>query len=647
MTIGPINVTRVSHNLRTQSLLESLQRGQLELFVQQNRLSLGRRFLSPSDDPVAAAQSLDLTEILETQAQLSANVGHGDNLLNAADSSLTDVSDLLIEAHGIASQSLGALSTAEERAASAELIGSIIDQLTVIANREFQGRYLFAGRATQNQPFVAALGGIAYLGDDGRLTTRVARDELDEISFTGQDVFGALAGRVRGSVDLDPLLTENTRLEDLAGATGEGIRTGVLVIQEEGGGAPIEVDLSTADTISDVVNLINQAAADAGSSVTASLTDVGLTITPGGASITVTDSSAGQTASDLGVLTTEPQGAAIVGADLNVRITATTAVENLMAGAGVNLEDGLIITNGGKEVTVDLSDAETIQDILNRINNASVYVRAGINEAGTGIDVINLISGTQMSIGENGGTTATELGLRSLDLDTPLSQLNNGAGVETKAGLADIRITSKDPAAAPVDVNLDDAQTLGDVITAINDAATDAGVAIEASLAETGNGIRIVDSTGGAGSLSVSRLNLSYALDDLGLEKSVDDPETELVSDDTNTVQADNALTALVDLQQALYADDEKGISDAAQRISEAMDDVVEIQGRVGAKSKAMQDRLAAMEDANLATETFLSQVKDVDYAEAITRFQQAQTALQASMLTGSRLLDISLLDYL
>jgi len=67
----------------------------------------------------------------------------------------------------------------------------------------------------------------------------------------------------------------------------------------------------------------------------------------------------------------------------------------------------------------------------------------------------------------------------------------------------------------------------------------------------------------------------------------------------------------------------------------------------VGARSQAMHNRVAFTEDAVQATKALLSEVKDLDYTEAVTKFQQAQTALQANLLTASRMLNISLLDFL
>jgi flagellar hook-associated protein 3 FlgL len=70
-------------------------------------------------------------------------------------------------------------------------------------------------------------------------------------------------------------------------------------------------------------------------------------------------------------------------------------------------------------------------------------------------------------------------------------------------------------------------------------------------------------------------------------------------------------------------------------------------QGVVGAQSRGMGERLTRTEDAVNATQQMLSQVKDSDYTEAVTKFQQAQTALQASIMTGSQLMNLSLLEFL
>ena len=350
-------------------------------------------------------------------------------------------------------------------------------------------------------------------------------------------------------------------------------------------------------------------------------------------------------AADLGVEATTAAASRIVGQSLRAKVTRTTAITDLTGGAGVDLTGGLVIGNGGQTAVVNLTNAQTVQDIINAINNTGLYIQARVNEDGTGLDVINQVSGTNLSISENGGTTAAALGLRSFDRDTQLTNLNFGRGIETVEDQDDLRITAKD--GSTIDVNLDGLSTIGDVLDTINAAAQEAGVAVTASLASTGNGIRLADETGGNGPLSVTRLNYSYALDDLGLDQSVTDPATELVGDDVNVSRTDGVLATLVDLERALRANSDRQITDAAERLNHFMDDVNRVNGVVGARAQAMSQRCDQTQNAVVATEQLLSDLRDLDYTEAVTRFQQAQTALQAALTAGSQTMNVSLLDYL
>jgi flagellar hook-associated protein 3 FlgL len=53
------------------------------------------------------------------------------------------------------------------------------------------------------------------------------------------------------------------------------------------------------------------------------------------------------------------------------------------------------------------------------------------------------------------------------------------------------------------------------------------------------------------------------------------------------------------------------------------------------------------LNDVKVNTTGLLSQVKDVDMAQAITNFSMAQTVYQASLKAGAQALQPSLLDYL
>lgn len=645
MAVSPVNASRVSFNSRALTLLQSVRANTANLLLQTARLASGRAFAAPSDDPVAAGRAMRFDQLLQRQDQILANLQHADSFLISTDAAMAEVSDLLIEAEAVASQNVGVTAGPEDREAAAEVIVSIIEQMVSIGNRQFDGRYIFAGRDTASEPFISALGGTAYVGDTGDLLARVAELEHKPVNLPGDTAFSALSARVAGSVDLNPALSTTTRLEDLMGAQARGISLGVIVFDEPSGAGRFQVDLAQADSIGDVVDLINNAATAAGSTITASLSSNGLTVSPGSSALTITDQAGGSVADDLGILTEVATTAVIDGLDLNRRLSAGTLIGELNGGAGLDLTAEFTITNGNTTAIIDLSAAVTVQDVLNKINNAGVYVRAEINEAGSGFDVLNQVSGTAMTIAENGGLTATALGIRSFHADSLLNELRFGQGVEIVDGEDDFQVIAMD--GSTFDVNLDGAVTVGDVLDAINAAATEAGVAVSASMASVGNGIRLLDQTGGSGALSVVALNQSFAAEDLGLLKTADPAVSELIGDDANPVRVDSVLGALMDLETALRHDDTSAITDAGGRIAGFLDHVAQVRGILGARSKEMAQRSTYTATALFATQALLSSAEDLDYTEAITQFQQAQTALQATLLTGSRLLNTSLMDFI
>ncbi|MCG3136650.1 MAG: hypothetical protein HJJLKODD_00485 [Phycisphaerae bacterium] len=644
---------RISTNMSFDSFLFQQQRLSGALFTDQYRLSTGQSVSVPSDNPLQATRVLKLTAAEESQLQLLKNIQFARDYLNATDAALTEVSDLMIRVQTLASDAVNSTVIPAEREAAAIEVDSIIQQLTSIVNRQYQGLYLFGGRDVQSQPLLDELGGLHYVGDTGDLLGRVAEDRDEEFNLTADDAFMLLSDQVRGTVDLNPALTRETRLDELLGANGLGIRLGSLRFEEDGAAESYSVDLTGATSIGQVVDQINAAAAAAGSTLTAEINAAGngLLITPGDA-VTISTLDSGVVASDLGITVDVPTADPIVGLDLDRRLTPTTPIADLLGGAGIDFAgNSFVIRNDDLSITVDLSTAQTVQDILNTINNTGVGVRASLNTERTGIDIRNEVSGTRMSIEENGGTAAGLLGIRTFNGETLLADLNDGLGVRLTAGEDDLEIIAKD--GSSITVNLDDALTVQQTIDAVNTAATTAGIAITASLTTTGNGLRIVDGTGGAGQLQINSINASGAATDLGLNVDIAADATEVAGEDVARVGVQGLFDALIALREALTTDvaesneDEQAITIAAQRINEMLDHVAAVQGQLGAEVRSIDSRITLTEQAVDATSTLLGEVRDLDYTEAISRFQQTQTTLQASLLANSQTLNLSLLNYL
>jgi flagellar hook-associated protein 3 FlgL len=181
-------------------------------------------------------------------------------------------------------------------------------------------------------------------------------------------------------------------------------------------------------------------------------------------------------------------------------------------GTGVNFDkSGLQIVNGGQTFTIDVSNAKSVDDLLNAINGAGANVLAEINDAGTGINIRSTLSGTDFAIGENGGSTATQLGIRSETVDTALSKLNYGAGVRNAPG-NDLTFTRRDGNTFSIDLSSGTYATATINGTGANDALTISSVAPGV----TGNSfnVAITDSgSGGGNSVALVGNTLTFSVD--------------------------------------------------------------------------------------------------------------------------------------
>ncbi len=638
MAVTPINIARVSQNLKAFNLLSTLRGSHLGLFRVQNQLATGLKFLAPSEDPTGAAKVQALDSTMERITQLQKNIRDANAALLAGETAMQDAINLMTEASVIASENVGDTVDGDARKAAAILIDSIVDQAVTIANRRHLGAYLFSGHRNDLPPFSSVAGGVLFEGDAGRRQTIVGLDlALATFTISGVEFFQSESAGVKGIRDLDPALTLDTRISDLRGTTGDGIRLGQISVTV--GSEQVQIDLGGAATVGDLIDRLN---AEMPAAIEAALTPTGISIgaSGGGApsNFTVNDVGAGQAARDLGIYT-PVAGIAAGPADLDPVMTLRTRLDDLNAGGGIDLSGGITIRNGDQSATIDFAGLTTVEQILNLINETGLGVRAAISPDGRSIDLVNLVAGASMSIEENGAAAAENLGIRSIHGGTLLTELDDGRGVFTIEG-DDIRIVTSD--GTTVDVDIDGLRTVQDVIDAFNSAA---GGAFTASLAASGNGITITDNTAGAGTININRINNSPALDGLGL--SVSATGGALVGTDPNPQRVDGTFTALIELRDALDRDDTRTITLAAQRLDSVLTRMQEVQGRAASQARAMEDRAVRFDDTVSATRILLSDVRDVDITEAVVRFQQLQNALQANLATSSRIMNLSLIDFL
>jgi flagellar hook-associated protein 3 FlgL len=678
MSSIPSNLSRAPNYLLAQSALGSITRTNLSLFNIQQQISSGRAVNRFSDDAVKAAAISVLDDRLGRSAQRSRNLDHADASLSLLDSTLGDASDLVLEAKTIASAQAGSTATAQERQAQAAVVDSLLQGLFGLSNRKSPAGYMFAG-STPSAPAVEAFhGGYRYRGQGSGLLTDIDLGSAIPITLGGGNAIGSTSARLRGTADLDPDLTADTRLADLNGARGLGVTPGVVQFSFDGGPAT-QIDLSGADTAQDVVTRLTNALRDyeTANSVTI-LGPGGVSLSGGSISIDVaaggppnpqlvfSDLSTGVTAADLGLSAAPFEAGAALTPDLDPRLTWRTPISAL-AGLGGALGQIKVSTLGRTSI-IDLSTATTLEDVRNALQGAGLGLRVQINADGSGIDVLNEVAtgrAQALSIEEVTGNnlTATRLGIRTFAPQTAVSDLNFGKGVQIADGGVDPQTGLPDPArdvdfritlgngdVFTVDLRPQDLTTIQAIIDRINQQAGDAGIAVpadfSAGLSDGDNGLVFTQNAGYAGAITVTGENNSPAAEQLGLLEGAYASGTFRATDRAK-VRVDNLFAHLIDLRDSLQNNDAVGISVAGEALEGDVGSLAETRALVGSYARRVSDGIRQREDQDLIDQKIKSDLQDTDYSAAAVQLSLLQTQLQASFQVTASSLSRSLLDFL
>ncbi len=324
----------------------------------------------------------------------------------------------------------------------------------------------------------------------------------------------------------------------LSGATllsrlndGLGVSLGRIKITDRSG-TSASIDLTSATTVQDVLDAINGASIGITATIDSTGNSINLVDTTGeGDPIYVTEIDS-TTADGLGILNSSGiDSAQLAGENIlspvNDRQLAFLNGQSGISGTWFQIRD-----KSGTIASIDVSSARTVQEVIDIINNTSALrVSASVNSAGTGLLITDTSgAGGQLWItdgdgaanslgilGATSGATISGSAILYFATSSSLSYVLDGAGVNNASGLDDIRIIAKD--GTTIDVNIDGSSTIGDVISAINTDADNAGK-ITASLSSDGLHLVITDNTGGAGTLSVVSINSSNTAEDLGIASS-------------------------------------------------------------------------------------------------------------------------------
>jgi flagellar hook-associated protein 3 FlgL len=191
-------------NARFLSQVNAIQK---RLQQAQNQLSSGKRINTVSDDPDQISNLLRARASLESTKQINANLGRVRTEVNAGEAALQQAGKDLERARVLGAQGASSSASPDSRAALANEVEAILDQLVGIARTTVEGRYIFSGDQDQTAPYSIDLTQVnpisAYAGsvsntreiqhpNGSRFSISKTASEIFDSPNAGENVFATL-----------------------------------------------------------------------------------------------------------------------------------------------------------------------------------------------------------------------------------------------------------------------------------------------------------------------------------------------------------------------------------------------------------------------------------------------------------------------
>jgi flagellar hook-associated protein 3 FlgL len=615
------------------------------------QISSGKRVLSPADDPVAATAILMLNQELARTTQFSKNIDIADNNLTLEDTTLKSVVNLMqrLKELAVRAGSTAVLTPSDYKSIAAEVDSRLSELMNLQNTRNASGQYIFAGFQSETQPFVTNGGGnYSYKGDEGQLYIQASTTVAVAVGDSGKKIFMDIPAGHN---------TFNTSVNS------SNISSAVISVGNV-------YDQTEFDKLYPKDMLVTFNANSA--------------VTPPTQNYTITERSTGKILVDKQIYVSGQEikvagasfnitgipyaGAAAVPA--NIPMGAFTATDFTAGGVGSRT---LEISVGGVTETLTLDqDITSIADLVTQMGGDAVYpnanpISSSPSASGNYAKLLNL----GVTFDATGFHSANGLNITvkngAPEIDTMTSMATTGAGSKSPnipfnvpAGTipfssapqtVDITVNGKTEKLV-LNTDVSDAATLGAALNTPANAAALAKLGVVATplgltslnnsvISLTNAGTNVLAAMGVSGSPVTSSSGVIATPGDKFVIESTD--KQALLTTVSRFSEAMKLANTTQEGKDALA----KIIGQTLASLENAITNVSSVQGEVGARQNMLESTKDLNLDIGLNTQEVLSQLEDLDFAEASTRLQMQTFVLSAAQQSFIRVSELSLFKYM
>ncbi|HEX6773652.1 MAG TPA: flagellar hook-associated protein FlgL [Acidobacteriaceae bacterium] len=188
-----------------QQLSVALSRSAAQQQSLTSQISSGVRLIGLGDDPIAAAQNVQLSAQIASDSTFTQTAATTTARMQVVDSTLGSVVDQINKAISVATAGNNGTNNASDRASVAAELGSIRDELLGLANTSYAGKYLFSGSQNSVPPFSldnsTSPATVSYSGDTVVNQVSTPGGQSIATNLPGEQVFMAAGGDLLGTLN--------------------------------------------------------------------------------------------------------------------------------------------------------------------------------------------------------------------------------------------------------------------------------------------------------------------------------------------------------------------------------------------------------------------------------------------------------------
>jgi flagellar hook-associated protein 3 FlgL len=234
---------RITQSGTTTRYLNDINNARENIVELQTQVATEKRVSKPSDDPQAVSSIMRLKKMLASNEQYTTNTNNALTMMETTSSTLDSFTSILSDVKSLVVRASSSSTGSTELATYASSIDQYLDETLNLANTKYNGKYIFAGTNSQQQPFTLAADRSSVSANANGITGNIRLPIADGLSqvtnldgqqaFEGATIFNVLIS-LRNSLTSGsaPSATDTQALDDAYSyVTGQSAKAGMIVSQ--------------------------------------------------------------------------------------------------------------------------------------------------------------------------------------------------------------------------------------------------------------------------------------------------------------------------------------------------------------------------------------------------------------------------------